>query len=63
MCSRGESLTDHINQMKLFKAIAAAAAIGVAFTTISPAKSYERAPNGWVHIATATDGDMKHEKL
>ena len=61
--SEGMTLTIRIFQMKLFNAIAAAAVIGAAFSTISPVQSYERAPNGWVHIATATDGEMKHEKL
>ena len=63
VCSRGESPTHHIKQMKLFNAIAAAAVIGTSCIVAMPAESYERAPNGWVHIATATDGDMLHEKL
>ena len=49
--------------MKLFNAIAAAVLMGTSLTSTNPAKSYQRAPNGWVHIATATDGSMKHEKL
>ena len=49
--------------MKLFNAITTIAVIGAAFTTISPAQSYERAPNGWVHIATSSKGNMMHEKL
>ena len=37
VCLRGESLTTHMNQMKLFNAIAAAAVIGASFVAASPA--------------------------
>ena len=53
MCSRGESLTHHTNQMKLFNAIAAAALLGAPFLTAAPAE----AGNGWIHAGTAVDGD------
>ena len=36
VCSRGESLTHHMNQMKLFNAIATAAVVGAAFAVVSP---------------------------
>lgn len=40
VCSRGESPTTHMNQMKLFKAIAATAVVGAFSTMISmPANS------------------------
>ena len=39
VCSRGESLTTHRNQMKLFKAIAAAVVIGGSLLIPNPAKA------------------------
>ena len=39
VCSRGESLTIHTNQMKLFNAIAAAAAIGISLSCSKPAQA------------------------
>ena len=44
VCSRGESLTVHIDQMKLFNTIAAAAVIGASFIAPNPAE----ARNGWI---------------
>ena len=41
VCSRGESLTLHISQMKLFNAIAAAAVIGASFVT---AQAFDQVP-------------------
>ena len=52
VCSRGESLTLHINQMKLFNAIAAAAVIGASLITATPA---EASRNGWIYV-TDQDG-------
>ena len=37
VCSRGESLTHHTNQMRLFNAIAAATVIGTSLIVIPPA--------------------------
>ena len=39
VCSRGESLTTHTNQMKLFKTIAAAAVVGASLVNTAPAMS------------------------
>ena len=39
VCSRGESLTTHTNQMKLFNAIATAAVIGISATAVRPANA------------------------
>ena len=39
VCLRGESPTTHMNQMKLFNVIAAAAVIGTSFFTINPAEA------------------------
>ena len=39
VCSRGESLTQHTNQRKLFNAIAAAAVIGTSLITANPAQA------------------------
>ena len=50
VCSRGESLTLHTSQMKLFNAIVAAAVIGTSLITASPAQSR----NGWVHAGSYT---------
>ena len=41
VCSRGESLTHHINQMKLLNAIAAAAVIGTSFIAANPVSAAE----------------------
>ena len=43
--SRGESLTLHISQMKLFNAIAAAAVLGTSLATISPAQASNQWPS------------------
>ena len=48
-----------MNQMKLFKAIAAAAVIGASLISATPAE----ARNGWVLIAESTKGRLLHEKL
>ncbi len=53
VCLRGESLTHHTKQMKLFNAIAATAVIGASIVTAAPAE----AGNGWVHAATSVKGD------
>ena len=53
VCSRGESLTTRRNQMKLFSAIAAAAAASASFVAASPAS----AGNGWIHAATSVKGN------
>ena len=39
VCLRGESLTHHTNQMKLFNAIATAAVIGTALVAVNPAEA------------------------
>ena len=52
VCLRGESLTHHTNQMKLFNAIAAAAVIGTSFIAANPAE----ARNGWVHAGSYKKG-------
>ena len=39
VCSRGESLTHHANQMKLFKTIAAVAVIGASFIAATSAEA------------------------
>ena len=39
VCLRGESLTTHTNQMKLFNAIAAAAVIGTSLFAANPAEA------------------------
>ena len=44
VCSRGESLTLHISQMKLLNAIAAAAVISASFNSAAPAEAF------WEHI-------------
>ena len=59
VCSRGESLTHHTNQMKFFNAIAAAAVIGTSFIAPNPAE----ARNGWVLIGESNRGRLMHEKL
>ena len=41
VCSRGESLTHRINQMKPFNAIAAAAVMGGSMFAIKPAHAQE----------------------
>ena len=56
LSSRGESLTTHRNQMKLFNAIAAAVVLGGSLIAATPAEA-QRAPNGWVQAACADDGD------
>ena len=48
VCLRGESLTHHTSQMKLFNAIAAAAVIGTSLITATPAE----ARNGWVYVTS-----------
>ena len=58
VCSRGESLTLHIKQMKLLNAIAAAAVIGASFIAPNPAE----ARNGWVIIGE-NNGELHHEKF
>ena len=58
VCSRGEILTHHIIQMKLFNAIAAAAVIGTSFISPNPAE----ARNGWV-IVGENNGELYHEKF
>ena len=40
VCSRDESLTQRINQMKLFNAIAVAAVIGASFIASNPAEAF-----------------------
>ena len=40
VCLRGESLTTHRNQMKLFETIAAAAVIGGSLIAASPANAH-----------------------
>ena len=45
VCSRGESLTHHTNQMKLFNAIAAAAVIGTSILSVTPAQANACYPN------------------
>ena len=59
VCLRGESLTHHKNQMKLFNAIAAATVIGTSLITATPAE----ARNGWVLIANGVKNGLHHEKL
>ena len=54
VCSRGESLTYRINQMKLFNAIAAAAVIGASFIAANPVEA-QRAPNGWAQGGCGND--------
>ena len=49
VCSRGESLTTHMNQMKLFNAIAATAAV-IGTSLITANSSY--AKNGWIYVST-----------
>ena len=46
VCSRGESLTHHINRMKLLNAIAAAAVISGLFITSTPAEAFWFNNNG-----------------
>ena len=57
--SRGESLTHHMNQMKLFNAIAAAAVIGASLISATPAE----ARNGWVYVGEDVDGDAHYAKV
>ena len=52
VCSRGESLTTHMNQMKLFNAITAAVVVGTSFIAATPAE----ARNGWIYIGENTEG-------
>ena len=40
VCLRGESLTHHTKQMKLFNAIAAATALGALFASHAPAQAF-----------------------
>jgi len=42
------TLTQHLNQMKLFSAISTAAVIGTSFIAPKPAE----ARNGWVYVTT-----------
>ena len=51
VCSRGESLTHRINQMKLLNAIAAAAVIGASFIIANPVE----ARNGWIEAVCGTN--------
>ena len=53
VCSRGESLTHRINQMKLLNTIAAAVVIGTPLITADSA----RASNGWIDAGTSIKGD------
>ena len=55
VCSRGESLTHRMIQMKLFNAIAAAAVIGSSFMAATPAE----ARNGWVYMGSS-DGEYNY---
>ena len=59
VCSRGESLTHHINQINFFNVIAAAAVIGASFVTARPSE----ARNGWVYVGTDIDGDAHYAKV
>ena len=58
VCSRGESLTLHISQMKLLNAIAAAAVIGGSFLIPVPAE----AKNGWVNVGSLRNGETHYVK-
>ena len=59
VCLRGESLTHHTNQMKLFNAIAAAAVIGTSLITATPAE----ARNGWIYAAQGSENSHYIKKL
>ena len=52
VCLRGESLTHHIKQMKLFTAIASAAVIGASFLVPNPVE----ARNDWLNAGTSNEG-------
>jgi len=60
VCSRGESLTTHPTQMKLFTAIATAAVMGTSLLTATPAE----ARNGWVQaICDDNTGECYYVKV
>ena len=59
VCSRGESLTLQIEQMKLFNAIAAAAVIGGSFLIPVPAE----ARNGWIVVGQSVANDTLYMKV
>ena len=59
VCLRGESLTTHRNQMKLFAAIATAAVIGASLIATTPAEAQSR--NGWIY-AGSMDGETNYIK-
>ena len=64
VCSRGESHTHHTNQMKLFNAIAAAAAvIGTTFVAATPSEA--RCGDGFIQRGNqcfATSAASKEDK-
>ena len=51
VCSRGESPTHHIKQMKFFTAIAAATVISTSLITAEPVQA-----NGWIYSGRNPDG-------
>ena len=58
--SEGMTLTININQMKLFNAIAAPAAIPASFIVANPAEAQSR--NGWIFAATSNKGSTLYVK-